>query len=170
MRITLFIITLLLSCFELSGQATEKFEKAFKNQIDSYLSFSVPVISAEALAKNKNAFLIIDSREKEEYDVGHIKGAIYSGYDDLDLSILDKVDKDQKIAVYCSIGYRSEKVCEKIVALGYTRVYNVYGSIFQWVNEGNSIVDKEEKVTDQLHTYNRSWSKWVSNPKVKKTW
>lgn len=77
--------------------------------------------------------------------------------------------KDKKIVVYCSIGYRSEKIAERIQAMGY-EVSNLYGSIFEWVNQGNQIVDNTGKETKELHTYNRKWSKWVEPDSVQKTW
>jgi len=54
--------------------------------------------------------------------------------------------------------------------MGYKNVYNLYGSIFEWVNDGNEVVDKNNKPTDEVHTYNKKWSKWVEEGKAKKIW
>ena len=72
--------------------------------------------------------------------------------------------------LYCSIGYRSEKVGEKLQRLGYTKVYNLYGSIFESVNVGNEVVDQNGKKVKKVHTYNKDWSQWVDETKTKKIW
>lgn len=142
----------------------------FNEKINRMLSFSVPFISVGELERDQGEYLILDSREQEEYEVGHIKGAKCVGFDNFDIQELGGVDKDAKIAVYCSIGYRSEKVAEKLRKAGYTNAVNVYGSIFQWVNDGKPIYNKKGEQVKEVHTYNRKWSKWVTTDKVKKTW
>jgi len=142
----------------------------FNEKLNRMLSFSVPFITVNELDKNREEYIILDSREKEEYDVGHIKGAHYVGYDDFDIKELKTVDKNAKIAVYCSIGYRSEKVTEKLRKAGYANAVNVYGSIFQWVNDGKPIYNDEDNEVNEIHTYNRKWSQWVITDKIKKTW
>ena len=72
--------------------------------------------------------------------------------------------------MYCSIGYRSEKVGEELKKMGFKNVYNLYGSIFEWVNQGNEVVDENEKVTEKVHTYNKRWSKWIEDGKAEKVW
>jgi 3-mercaptopyruvate sulfurtransferase SseA len=63
--------------------------------------------------------------------------------------------------VYCSVGYRSERVGEKLQKLGYQNVYNIYGGIFEWKNEGMQVVNRQNQPTDSVHTYNKNWSKWL---------
>jgi predicted sulfurtransferase len=65
------------------------------------------------------------------------------------------------VVVYCSVGYRSERVGEHLLAMGFKDVKNLYGGIFEWVNNGQAIVDRNGKFTNQVHTYNKSWSKWL---------
>lgn len=120
--------------------------------------------------ENLNDYLILDAREKEEYNISHIQNAEYIGYNKFDITSLDDVDKTQAIVVYCSIGYRSEKIGEKLQKAGFTNVYNLYGSIFEWVNQGNEVVTLEKQSTSEIHTYNKNWSKWVFNKKYKKVW
>lgn len=142
----------------------------FNEKINRMLSFSVPFITVGELDRDQDDYYILDSREEEEYKVGHIKDARCIGYDDFDMEELEGVDKDAKIAVYCSIGYRSEKITEKLRKAGYKNAVNVYGSIFQWVNDGKPIYNEAGQQVKEVHTYNRKWSKWVTTDKVKKTW
>jgi predicted sulfurtransferase len=74
--------------------------------------------------------------------------------------IKHKIDKNTPIVVYCSIGYRSEKVGEKLLNEGFT-VYNLYGGIFNWKNSNNPVVDNNEIATQKVHCFNQEWSKWL---------
>ncbi len=113
----------------------------------------------EAVAKKNVVFA--DARDKKEYDVSHISNAVFAGYDDFNLSRMNNIPKDKEIIVYCSIGKRSEKITEKLKEAGYTNVSNLYGGIFEWVNQGNSVVDLNNKNTNKVHAYGRFWGQWL---------
>lgn len=143
----------------------------FESKVSSLLNYTVPVLSVDDLTQfNKDDVILLDARELEEYQTSHIPGAIYIGYDNPDWSVLDNLNKDARIVTYCSIGYRSEKLGEKIAEQGFNKVYNLYGSIFEWANKGLPLVDGNEDKTNKVHTYNKKWSQWVINPKITKTW
>lgn len=141
-------------------------EKDFDKMLNRLLSHSVSEINPNQLKAMTN-HIILDAREKEEFQVSHIPGAIEIGYDDFKLNNLPKMDPQKRIVVYCSVGYRSEKIAEKLKKAGYADVSNLRGGIFQWVNEGNPVVN-ENGETPAVHTYNKSWSKWLL--KGEKTW
>ena len=142
----------------------------FDKKINSLLSFSVPIIGVQELKDIQNEVHIFDARERSEYQLSHIAGAQYLGYNDFDETRLAGIPKDSKIVLYCSIGYRSEKIGEKLRKQGYTNIYNLYGSIFEWANQGYPLVDKDGQPTRKLHTYNAKWSKWVDETKAEKAW
>ena len=142
----------------------------FDQKISSLLNFKVPLIGVETLKENKEDYILLDAREREEYNVSHIKDARYIGYKNLNIKELNTIPKDKKIVLYCSIGYRSEKIGERLQKMGYTQVFNLYGSIFEWANQGNPVVDQNGRPTEYVHGYNKSWSKWLDDSKVKKTW
>ena len=142
----------------------------FHHKLESLLSFTTPLIGVQELAKHRDEYLIFDVREKEEYDVSHIEGAKFMGYKKPNFDLLEGVEKDRPIVVYCSVGYRSEKLGEKLKKRGFTNVKNLYGSIFEWKNEGFPVVDNENQPTDKVHTYNKRWSKWVEDGKAEKVW
>ena len=145
-------------------------EPAFDKELQSLLSGEVPYISVEALKQNLSDYIILDAREKKEYDISHIPGALYIGYQNWDKNLVESLEKEKKIALYCSVGYRSEKLGERLIKSGFTDVSNVYGSIFEWVNQGYSIVDNNNEPSNSLHTYNKKWSRWVTNKKIEKVW
>ncbi|NNF33879.1 MAG: rhodanese-like domain-containing protein [Saprospiraceae bacterium] len=143
----------------------------FQKEIDSYLDKTISTITVEQVsAMDSGRFVLLDAREKEEFETSTIPGSQYIGYDDFDVESISHLPKGQPIIVFCSIGYRSEKIGEKLKEAGYGRVFNLYGSIFAWANAGLPLHTPEGTSTEKLHTYNKKWSKWVENPKVKKVW
>jgi len=70
-------------------------------------------------------------------------------------------DKESEIIVYCSIGYRSEKITEQLVQEGFKNVQNLYGGIFEWKNQGNEVVRPDGKPTEDVHAYSRLWGIWL---------
>lgn len=143
----------------------EKESETLSELLNKYNERSVPYISVQELAMPKTNAIILDAREMKEFNVSHIKNAVYVGHDDFQIdSTQQKLpDKDTKIVVYCSLGIRSEDVAEKLIKAGYTNVYNLYGGIFEWKNNNFTIYDSEEKETENVHTFNKSWSKWLTN-------
>lgn len=144
-------------------------DHAFDKKVDSYLSYTAPVMDVKNAYYKKSSYVFLDAREKDEYNVSHIEGAQNVGYDNFTLENIRHLSKDTPIIVYCSIGYRSEKIATKLRKAGYTRVYNMYGSIFEWVNQGYPIISSSGKVK-KVHTYNQQWSKWVNNPDIFKVY
>jgi predicted sulfurtransferase len=63
--------------------------------------------------------------------------------------------------VYCSIGKRSESITQKLSKAGYGNVSNLYGGIFEWVNQGNGVVDVNNKQTNKIHAYGKFWGQWL---------
>jgi len=45
---------------------------------------------------------------------------------------------------------------------GFANVSNLYGGIFEWVNQGNPIVNEKGKVTETIHAYNEAWGVWLT--------
>jgi rhodanese-related sulfurtransferase len=134
----------------------------FGKKINFYLSYSVPVVSVSQL-KKMDKVTIFDAREKEEFNISHIPNAKYLGYKDWDENLLKNIPKDQTLVLYCSIGYRSEKIAEKLKKKGFKNVYNLYGSIFEWANEGQPLQDNQGNTTNKIHVYNKSWGQWMEN-------
>jgi len=109
----------------------------------------------------KGQVKLLDARELAEFEVSHISGAKHIGYDNFDTSAVSGLSKESPIIVYCSIGYRSEKIAEKLLTMGFQNVSNLYGGIFEWVNQGNAVMTKGEQ-TDRVHAYSRAWGIWLN--------
>jgi len=137
-------------------------QKSIDQVLTKYNDQTVPYISVEDLHQNQDNYLILDTRKKEEFLVSHIPNAVWSN-EKLDVSAFAKAhpDKTQPIVVYCSIGVRSENFGESLQKMGYTNVFNLYGSIFQWKDKGYTIVNPKENSTDSVHVYSKDWGKYL---------
>jgi len=134
---------------------------AYNLTLKTLLSHSVPEVTVPQV-KTMNDALLLDAREWKEYQVSHLKNAKFVGYDQFDLDKLKLINKNQKIVVYCSVGYRSEKIADKLKQAGYANVSNLYGGIFEWVNQGNVVVDEKGTATENIHAYSKAWSVWLN--------
>ena len=131
--------------------------------LNTLLSHSVPELNVETLAGNLEEYTLLDAREEEEFEVSRIPTAKYVGYEYFSADSLTDIKKDKPVVVYCSVGYRSEKITEKLKALGYIEVYNLYGGIFEWVNQGYQVVTgKEAEPTEKVHAYDKVWGVWLT--------
>lgn len=166
----LSIYSFVSGCFAQAPPHVSVQNESFNKKLEFLLSFSVPVIDVNELAENQNDYLILDAREPKEFEISHIETAKNIGYDDPNFDVLANTPKDQPIVLYCSVGYRSEKLGEKLKKRGFTNVKNLYGSIFEWANEDLPMVDENGNSTKKIHTYNKKWSKWVIDGKAEKTW
>lgn len=142
----------------------------FDQKAHDLLQFSVPTLSVEEVYEQYEEYTFVDTRQREEFEVSLIPGAIFLGYRDPVWSAVEHMPKDEPLVLYCSVGYRSEKMAEELRDRGFEKVYNLYGSIFEWANRGYPIETLAGDKTDTLHTYNRKWSQYVQNPEIEKTW
>ena len=90
---------------------------------------------AKQIMDTEEDYIILDVRTKEEYDQGHIPGAIVISHEEIEEKAEDVLtDKDQLILVYCRSGRRSKIAAEALVDLGYTNIKE-FGGIIDWPYE-----------------------------------
>ena len=143
--------------------------KTYNLLLKKLLKHDVPEISVDSLSKINPSVLLLDARELEEFNVSHLSNAKFVGYKNFNIDSLSYTDKKQPIVVYCSVGYRSEKISEKLISAGFTNVQNLYGGIFEWKNKKLEVFDANG-VTNNVHPYSKTWGLWLKNAdKVYKT-
>ena len=150
LQIIAFIQVSLLGCAQ---------EKTYEEKLENLYKKTVPLVKPDSVSENA---VFLDTRESEEYEVSHIPEAIFTGYEDFNTDALKHLSKQDTIVVYCSVGYRSERIGEKLQKMGYSNVFNLYGGIFEWKNSGKIVEDAEGNETEKVHTYNKTWSKWLT--------
>ena len=122
-------IFLLAAVFLLTGcaQAEEKEKEAV------YLNITAQ--EAKQIMDAQEGYVILDVRTQEEYDQGHIPGAILiPDYEIRERAEEVLTDKDQLILVYCRSGRRSKNASQILVELGYTNIRE-FGGIIDWPYE-----------------------------------
>lgn len=133
-----------------------------QKSVDALIARSVPLITtAELATKMPQATppMILDSREKREFEVSRLPTAQWIGYEDFDLSRVATIDRNKPVVVYCSVGYRSEKIGEQLLSAGFKNVKNLYGGIFAWANEKRPLVDAGKNPVTRVHGYDKHWAK-----------
>ena len=90
---------------------------------------------AKQIMDSEEGYIILDVRTQEEYDEGHIPGAILIPNTEVEARAEEEMpDKDQLILVYCRSGRRSKIAAEALVELGYTNIKE-FGGIIDWPYE-----------------------------------
>lgn len=87
---------------------------------------------AKKIIDREKKKIILDVRTLEEYEYGHIEGAILIPYDEVYIRAEKEIlNKDNIILVYCRSGVRSILASRDLVELGYKNVYE-FGGIIDW--------------------------------------
>ena len=90
---------------------------------------------AKQIMDTEEGYIILDVRTQEEYDGGHIPGAILIPNTEIEARAEEELpDKNQLILVYCRSGRRSKLAAEALVSLGYTNIKE-FGGIIDWPYE-----------------------------------
>jgi rhodanese-related sulfurtransferase len=150
-----FSIVFSFTIIQLSAQS-----KAFNLMLNSLLEKSVPIIKVSEINQKSN-FVYLDARSQKEFNTSHINNAIWVGYDEFSINKLKAINKNANIITYCSVGYRSEKIGEKLQKAGFKNVKNLWGGIFEWVNSGLPVVNNSAKPTLKVHAYSPEWGVWL---------
>ena len=108
------IISLILCVLLVTGCGGSNYKTITENEVNELI---------------KNDAVIIDVRENEEYNSGHIVDAINIPVENI--SSVD-YDKDTVIIVYCASGVRSANAAKSLIDAGYTNVYNLDGGLINW--------------------------------------
>jgi len=103
-----------------------------------------------------NGFTLLDVREADEFEQGHLKKAIFLPRGFLEVKVEKTLtDKTQPIVVYCAGGTRSALAAKTLQDLGYTDVYSMRGGFTEWKNNGLPFAVPEKVGKDQMARYSR---------------
>jgi rhodanese-related sulfurtransferase len=81
--------------------------------------------------------IILDIRSQSEYDSGHLNNSILIPVDELE-NRLNEIDEYQniEIIVHCRSGSRSRTASEILTTNGFSKIYNMLGGIYAWIDAG----------------------------------
>lgn len=122
------ILLLLLTACSSGGQVMDG-----EDMVRSYTQISQE--EAKQMMEQDGTQIIVDVRTQEEYDSGHIPGAICIPNESIGTEHPEELpDLDQVILVYCRSGNRSKQAAQKLFDMGYINVYE-FGGINDWTGE-----------------------------------
>lgn len=121
------LLLIVLSCILITGCSSDIDDNNINNTY-------IEMITTNEVKKiiddydNYTDTVIVDVRTNDEYESGHIKGAV-----NVPVSEIKSIDisKDKKIVVYCRSGSRSNTAAKELIELGYEKVYDM-GGINDW--------------------------------------
>ena len=124
----------------------------------------VPQLSTTQLATwlvetNRVQPVLLDVRTRKEFELSHLPGARWTDPDSKPKAIEKSLaDHPGPVVVYCSVGWRSSALAQRLMEAGRTNVSNLEGSIFAWANEHRPL-ESAGKPTDKVHPYNRTFGR-----------
>lgn len=135
-------------------------------------------LSTDELARmldSKEPLLLLDVREKQEFAVSHIPGAIRVDPGAWSWSFMKSFGGQanaKRVIFYCSVGVRSstlaKQVQEALKTRGARAVYNLDGGIFAWHNERRRLADRKGD-TPYIHPFDDHWGKLIKRTDLVRT-
>jgi rhodanese-related sulfurtransferase len=87
----------------------------------------------ETIERMKEAAVLIDVREDNEFNAGHAKDAIHLGRGIIERDIVEKFsDKNTELILYCGGGFRSALSADMLQKMGYKNVWSMAGGWKSW--------------------------------------
>jgi sulfur-carrier protein adenylyltransferase/sulfurtransferase len=100
--------------------------------------------------------VLVDVRERDEWDEGHIPGAVHVPRGNLESRIENAVsDKSRQVVLYCASGSRSAFAAKTLEELGYEHVVSLAGGFTDWKRNGNPVEISESLDEAKRRRYSR---------------
>ncbi len=112
----LLIIIIFISCENNKGEFKLLEYQSYKSHIEN------------------NSVQLFDVRTPEEYNLGHINGAVNIDFKNEEIfnRSFEKLDKSKPVYLYCRSGNRSKKSADILIELGFSKVYDLKGGFIEW--------------------------------------
>jgi molybdopterin/thiamine biosynthesis adenylyltransferase/rhodanese-related sulfurtransferase len=128
----------------------------FKELIRQVKSEIREVSAEEASGRAERGATIVDVREADEWEKGHIPGALFIPRGFLELRIEEKVpDKSRELILQCAGGTRSALAAKALQGLGYTNVASMAGGFGKWKEAGLPVTVSRVLTPEQKERYSR---------------
>ncbi len=138
------------------GDASREIMRQARKQVPEW----TPAEASEALTRQRkdgqDEIVLVDVREKNEWDEGYIPGALHIPRGFLELRVEEAIpDKSKKVVLYCAGGTRSMYAGLTMKQMGYENVISMAGGYGQWKNNGLPVVLPRVLSQAQLKRYSR---------------
>lgn len=151
----------LAGCISSDGMTWEEVNRMVREEFPAVRTITTDQLAQWLEDSNAAQPVLLDVRSPEEFEVSHLADARPASNMDQALRQLQGVPHDAPIVAYCSVGYRSADLAGQLEGLGYSNVFNLSGSIFQWANEGRPLVHDGERAT-KVHPYDQKWGRLLN--------
>ncbi len=95
--------------------------------------------ASEAMADTSDKLVYFDCREPQEYNLGHIPGAVFIPRGTMETKVESVIPRDAKVVIYCASGNRSALAAETMMQMGYGDVASMSGGFRGWVEAGGEV-------------------------------
>lgn len=139
-----------------------------REEFPKVAAIDVPTL-AERMRKKETTPLLIDVRAEAEFKVSHLRGAVRAETEKALVAALAKREEGQAVVLYCSVGYRSAAMAERLRVLGHEDVSNLEGSLFEWANRGLPLYRGKKRV-EVVHPYDEDWGRLLERKRWPEDW
>jgi molybdopterin/thiamine biosynthesis adenylyltransferase/rhodanese-related sulfurtransferase len=134
------------------GDASREILRRARQQVPEW----TPAQVDDALSQKREDLVLIDVREKHEWNEGHIPGALHVPRGFLELQVEEAVpDKSKQVVLYCAGGVRSLMAGNTLQQMGYDNVISMAGGFGQWKGSGLNFVQPRTMTESQTKRYSR---------------
>ena len=92
----------------------------------------------EMRARGENA-VYLDVREPNEWNLGHLPGAVHIPRGTLETKVEASIPRDRKVVIYCAGGNRSALAADTMQQMGYGDVVSMSGGFTAWAQGGGDV-------------------------------
>ena len=103
--------------------------------VDAAVARNLSPQEASAMIGQRGDLFLLDVRTPGEYRQTRLQGAHLIPIDQF-VKRLEEVPRDRPVLVYCAVGSRSAQVVNYLARQGYPEIYNLYGGLYAWAQQG----------------------------------
>lgn len=141
------------------GESLDHWKKVVRAKFPGVRQLSGGELDAWLADTNRPRPLLLDVRTEPEFRVSRLPGAVRVDPDAKPSDLAATLGTNSRpVVVYCSVGWRSSALAERLAKAGQTNVANLEGSLFGWANEGRRLEDDRGEART-VHPYNRTFGR-----------
>jgi len=140
------------------GEAFREIMRRARQQVTEWSPAQVngALVHKHRTGQDDQDIVLVDVREKHEWNEGHIPGAIHVPRGHLEADIEDVIpDKSRQVVLYCAGGVRSLMAGATLQQMGYTDVVSMSGGFGRWKGQGYNFVQPRTLTDAQARRYSR---------------